>query len=145
MWVGNAEGFSMIRSTKLKNLTLLWYRDMSAGNTGTTDRLFSTNQTGFLALGTDAYEWWYDPAAIKNEYQAITKAGGFEVTVDDLDAYCEDNVGWVMGRAVFQLPNEVKISIRQSYILHQEGGEWNVVHVHGFVGVPNADIGSTLG
>lgn len=117
------ERFSMIRSIELENLILQWYRDLSAGNTDTTNHLFSAKQSGFLAIGTDPNDWWHDPEIIKNRYQAITSSGGFKVTVDHLEAYSEGNIGWVVSRVEYRLPNGTKLPIRQSFILHQEDGE----------------------
>jgi hypothetical protein len=56
---------------------------------------------------------------------------------DDPCGYKEGAVGWGRDTPRFVLPDGRYLPTRLTAVLHQEDGEWNIVHLHFSVGVPD--------
>jgi len=131
----------MVPSTELQDLILQWYDSISSGDMlGLAERLFS-HQDGLLTIGSDPTEWWEGFEPIIRAYRATASTGGLEIKVDDLQAYSEGTVGWAADRVVLKMHNGVQAPLRHTFVLHQENGEWKIVHAHYSIGVTNEKIG----
>ncbi len=94
----------------------------------------------FLAIGSDENEWWQEASIIIDGYQARVKAGGSQVLVRDLAGFQEGSVGWVFDRVTLKTPNHTEIPVRHTYVFHQEGGKWKIVHAHYSLAVTNEEF-----
>jgi hypothetical protein len=130
----------MEQSIELKTLILQLYEGEKSGNISDfAEQLFSHDEN-FLALGSDPDEWWENPEPILRGYKVMASMDGFRIKVNDLKAYSEGMVGWVVDRVAITLPNGAQIPLRHTYILHKENNKWKIVHAHYSIGVPNNEI-----
>lgn len=128
----------MERSPELKAAMLKYYEAVSRGDAGLMDRLLST-QRDLVVIGTDAKEWWTEPAAIDRVLEGQAQAG-LKVLPGDIEAFSEGSVGWVADRAKFVLADGKETPVRSTAVFHQEGGEWKLIQAHTSVGVPNEEL-----
>ena len=127
-------------SDEIKNAVLRLYESMSNGDVSVIERLFS-QQSGVLAIGSDPAEWWVGYAMIDRVFKAQFQGGTTKPTIaSDLHAFAEGTVGWASERRTSQLPNGKEISIRETFVFHQEEGEWKIVQLHVSLGIPNAGL-----
>jgi hypothetical protein len=98
-----------------------------------------SRQPGTHVLGTDAGEWWDDPAALR---QGGTESLGLTVLPGQLQAWREGSVGWVVSPdARFRRPDGSEVLVRYTGVYHREDGDWRLVQGHWSIGVPNAEAG----
>jgi hypothetical protein len=127
-------------SDEIKNAVLHLYKSMSNGNLSAIERLFS-RQSGVLAIGSDPDEWWAGYEVINRVFSAQFKGGSPKpIIAQDLHAFAEGSVGWASERRTSRLPNGKDITIRETFVFHQEEGEWKIVQLHVSLGIPNADV-----
>ncbi len=126
-------------SAELKSIILQLYGKEASGELfGYAKQLYS-QQDGVLIIGSDPNEFFEDYNSITRFYEAEGVAG-FEIKVDDIKAYCEDTVGWVIDRLTVKLPNGIEVPVRHTYIFHGENDTWKIAHAHISVGVPNESL-----
>jgi len=78
---------------------------------------------------------------IDRVFKAQFQGGTTKPTIaSDLHAFAEGTVGWASERRTSQLPNGKEISIRETFVFHQEEGEWKIVQLHVSLGIPNAGL-----
>jgi hypothetical protein len=72
---------------------------------------------------------------------AGTSGGGFPPLENrEIEAYEEGTVGWGFIRGDIKLPNGVTLKVRQTFVVHQEGGGWKIVQNHSSVGIPDDQV-----
>jgi hypothetical protein len=127
-------------STEVRNAVLCLYESMGTGDVGVIERLFS-RQSGFLAIGTDPNEWWVGHDTIVEAVRAQLQGTGTRtIEPGDLNAFAEGSVGWAADRCMMRLASGKDITIRETFLFHQEDGEWKLVQFHASVAVPNAEL-----
>lgn len=99
-------------------------------------------EQGLLAIRTDATEECWDRTELINAYAETAKLGRPEINVVRIEAYQEGTVGWAVDTIIFRRPGKKQISMRHTFILHQERSEWKVIHAH--YSYPAPDESTTL-
>lgn len=125
---------------ELKNLVLRHYGKFDSGGQADTIKEIYSLEEGVVIIGNDPNEWFDD----RDSIVAFMQAGGsskMEIAVQNLKAYSEGSVGWIMDRVTVKLPNGVDIPVRHTRIFHRESGTWKMVHLHVSIAVPNEKIG----
>lgn len=56
-------------------------------------------------------------------------------------AYEENGVGWLTDEPTWVLPDGTRVPTRVTTVWRQEGGGWQIVHLHLSVGVPDEMLG----
>jgi hypothetical protein len=113
---------------------------MTSGDVSAIERLFS-RQSGVLAIGSDPNEWWTDYETINQVFSAQFKGGSSKpIIAKNLHAFAEGTVGWASERRTSRLQNGKEIAIRETFVFHQEEGEWKIVQLHVSLGIPNEDV-----
>ena len=127
-------------SDEVKNAVLRLYESMSIGDVSAIERLFS-HQSGILTIGSDPNEWWAGYDTIDRVFKAQFQGGTAKpILASDLNAFAEGTVGWASERRTSRLPNGKEITIRETFVFHQEEGEWKIVQLHVSLGIPNTDV-----
>jgi hypothetical protein len=49
-------------------------------------------------------------------------------------------MGWAADRRTMRLAGGKEITIRETFLFHQEDGDWKLVQCHASVAVPNAEL-----
>ena len=132
----------MEQSDELRDLTLRFYEAATTGDLPFFERYVSRQQ-GAVFVGTDPNEWWVGYEAFVEAMRAQEEAiegDGPQIVPEQIQAYREGRVGWVIDRDTFQLPNGTEVPFRNSAVFLQEGGEWKLVHAHASIGVRNEEI-----
>jgi hypothetical protein len=102
-----------------------------------------SREPGFLNIGTAPGEWVVGAAALEAGLRAAAAAGGGGMPEPqnlEIEAYQEGTVGWGSERGTIQLPNGVTLSIRGTFVVHQEDGRWKAVQIHASIGIPDDQI-----
>jgi hypothetical protein len=113
---------------------------MGTGGVSAIGRLFSC-QSGVLAIGTDPNEWWAGHDTIVEAFKAQLQGSGTrKVEPGDLNAFAEGSVGWAADRRTMRLADGKESTIRETFLFHQEDGDWKLVQFHASAAVPNAEL-----
>jgi ketosteroid isomerase-like protein len=126
----------MTRAPEIKALILEWYRRLASGEMVAAAEDVLSREQGFVAIGTDPAEWFGDRADLIGAYSETAKPGPPEIIVRQIEAYREGTVGLAADTVILKRPGKSKIPMRHTFVLHQEGGEWQVVHAHCSFPVP---------
>lgn len=140
--IARERGGTMEHSAELRDLTVRFYEAVNAGDLSFVERHVSRDQ-GALFVGTDPNEWWEGYEAFVEAMRAQEEAiegDGPQIVPEQIQAYREGRVGWVIDRDTFQLPNGKEVPFRNSAVFLQEGGEWKLVHAHASIGVSNEEM-----
>ena len=102
---------------------------------------------GSVLIGSDDEEWYegFDTvAAYLRAYFAEDRASGgtlFErFSLDNVLAWKEGSVGWVAAHIRASTPHSGEFSARFSFVVHEEGAHWRIVHWHASVAVTNEAV-----
>jgi ketosteroid isomerase-like protein len=130
---------TMQQSKELTDLTNRFYQAAGAGDTAAFERLIS-REDGMLFIGTDPKEWWIGYDAINRAFRAqkAEMGGGLPLVAGNPVAYAQGDVGWVVDRPKFKLPDG-EVGLRLTMVAHQEEGEWKIVQGHISIGVSNEE------
>ncbi len=131
----------MEESPEIKTLILDWYRRIEAGEMVEAAKEMLSVEQGFLAIGTDPEEWMDNRQALIQAYTETAQLGPPEIDVRSIEAYREGSVAWATDVVVMRRPNGLPKIMRHTFVLHQEGGQWKVVHAHYSFGNPEAAAG----
>jgi hypothetical protein len=113
---------------------------MGTGGVSAIGRLFSC-QSGVLAIGTDPNEWWAGHDTIVEAFKAQLQGSGTrKVEPGDLNAFAEGSVGWAADRRTMRLADSKEITIRETFLFHQEDRDWWLVQFHASFAVPNGEL-----
>ncbi len=123
-------------TSEIKMLILEWYRRIAAGDMVAAAETMLSGEQGFLAIGTDTEEWMEDRESLIRAYAETARSGPPEIDIRCIEAFQEGSVGWAVDKVVFKRPNGVEKTMRHTFVLHQEGGQWKVIHAHYSFGIP---------
>jgi hypothetical protein len=126
------------RSADVRDGILRFYERFSAGDA----RDFAQGLAqveGVSVIGTGPGEGHDDRDDWISTYGRMMHGGmaGTRLEGRDPRAYEEGAVGWGVDEPHFVFPDGSRLPTRLSAVLHQEDGEWKVVHLHFSVGVPD--------
>jgi hypothetical protein len=85
--------------------------------------------------GHDEREAWIDSYA----RGMAGEMAGMRLEGDDPRGFEEGSTGWGVDTPAFVFPDGSRLSTRLTAVVHREGGEWKIVHLHFSVGVPDED------
>ncbi len=129
----------MEQSEDIRQIMLRYYEAAQNGY-GDVGSAFVSAHPDVVVFGSDPTEIWdgagYN-AAMRSQAQAM--GGAIPVYPGNPRAFREGTVGWVIDQPTFRLDEETHLQTRATVILHQEAGDWKIVHLHLSVGVTNAD------
>jgi hypothetical protein len=127
-------------STEVRNAVLRLYETMATGDASAIRHLFS-RQSGVLAIGSDPSEWWAGHDTIVEAFQAQLRGiGRRKVEPGDLNAFVEGTVGWAADRRTHRQTNGQELTVRETFLFHQEDGEWKLVQLDASAAMPNAEL-----
>jgi len=129
-------------SPEIRRIVERW---LNASREGDADAVLErlSDQSGTLAIGTDATEWWHSQELSVWRRQ-IEDLGGIPLAWDEIEAWEEGTVGWASVRGIIEVPEQT-FEVRGTHVLHLERGEWKLVNVHWSVPKSNEDVwGVTL-
>jgi hypothetical protein len=127
-------------SNEVRNAVLRLYESMGTEDVSAIECLFS-HQSGVLAIGTDPSEWWVGHDTIDEAFKAQLQGSGTrKVEPGDLNAFAEGSVGWAADRRTMRPANGKELTIRETFLFHQEDRDWKLVQFHASVAVPNAEL-----
>jgi adenylate cyclase len=132
----------MEQSGELRDLAVRFYEAVNAGDLSSVEQHVS-RQEGAVFVGTDPSEWWEGYEALVEAMRAQEEAigdDGPQIVPEQIQAYREGSVGWVVDRDTFQLPNGKEVPFRTTFLFLQEDSEWKLIHAHASVGVRNEDM-----
>lgn len=102
---------------------------------------------GSLLIGSDDEEWYegFDTVtAYLRSYFAEDQASGgnlFEnFSLDNVFAWKEGSVGWIAAHCRASTPHSGEFSARFSFVVHEEGAHWRIVHWHASVAITNEAV-----
>ena len=124
---------------ELKNLIVQLYKSEALGGLVDFARQLYSHQVGVMVIGSDLKDGYKDYEAIIRFYEAAS-AAVLDINVVELNAYRESTVGWVVDRVMARLPHGIEITVRHTYIFHQENEAWKIIHAHISIGVPDEVI-----
>jgi hypothetical protein len=82
--------------------------------------------------GHDDREGW-----IAGFRSVIGAMPGLRVDPGPMRGFSNDDVGYVIGRPTWHLPGDATLTMRATFVLQREQGQWKLVHLHASVGVPD--------
>ena len=129
-------------SPEIREAAMQVLRDQLAGNLAAIIATMS-QEPGFLSIGTAPSEWFTSSAVMEQASRAAAAAGGGGMPPlenVEIEAYQEGTVGWGSERGTLRLPNGVALTIRGTFVVHQEGGSWKAVQAHTSIGIPDDQI-----
>jgi ketosteroid isomerase-like protein len=119
----------VIESPEIRDLIVNWFNAIQAGVAAPAADAMLSWEPGFVAIG-DQGEWLADREGLLEAYRTLTEAGPPEIRVLALDAYSEGTVGWAADAVLATWNDGRRAVMRHTFVLHQELGEWRVVHAH---------------
>jgi ketosteroid isomerase-like protein len=127
----------MERSQGVEQLVRQVVDALQANDMPAIERLQSCSE-GAVTIGTDPGEYTRDIDEMLRILRDSAPDQGVHmtVTVDELRAYEEGDVGWFDGTARFEREGET-VGVRTTGVAHKEGGEWRMVQSHASIAVPN--------
>ena len=114
--------------------------DVSSGSDAWADR-FACTEDGASLIGTDDTEW-YQGRAMRAAWAALAHAfaaTGMRIVASDPYAAAEGAIGWVIDRPRFETASGT-MQTRMTCIFRQAGDDWQIVHVHNSLSVPNDQV-----
>lgn len=105
------------------------------------------HHSGSVLIGTDDEEWYegFDTiAAYLQIYFGERQTDGslldFDLTMDTVLAWREGSVGWIAAHCRGSTPHSGEFSARFTFVVHEEGAHWRIVHWHASIAVTNEAI-----
>ncbi|HEV3471699.1 MAG TPA: nuclear transport factor 2 family protein [Actinomycetota bacterium] len=114
---------------------LRFYEVVSTSDVQRFDEVVSSDAR--LVIGTAPGEW----VTKRDQMRFGVETEGVRLTAgDNPQGYEEGSMGWAVDEPVFGLPDGSEMRIRLTFVMHQEGGTWKILHGHFSVGVPDEDV-----
>ena len=136
----------MQESAEVRGAMLRYYEAAGTADFDTAERLV-TRRSPALVVGTgpgeghDRREAWV--AGFRSQVEALP---GLRIEPGaGPRAYAEGPVGWFFDEPTWVLPDGTRIPTRWTSVLHEEDGDWRIVHMHVSLGVPDEKMGDVLG
>jgi ketosteroid isomerase-like protein len=128
----------MEESAEVRDAILRFYERFSAGDPdGFAHGLADVPGVSVIGSGPDEghddRESWVDAYRTGIAELRLTLRG------DDPRGYEDGTLGWGVDRPSFVLPDGSYLPTRMTAVLHNEAGDWKVVHLHFSVGVPDEE------
>jgi hypothetical protein len=130
----------MHHSEDVRDAFVRFLADVSSGGDAWADR-FACTEDGASLIGTDDTEW-YRGGAMRAAWTALTHAfatTGMRIVASDPYAYAEGPIGWVIDRPTFETASGT-MQTRMTCIFRRVGDDWQIVHVHNSLSVPNEQV-----
>jgi ketosteroid isomerase-like protein len=124
------------QSPEIESLIREWYRRIAAGEMVAAAEDYLSVEQGFVAIGTDASEWMDDRENLIGAYRETARLGPPEINVQRIETFSEGTIAWAVDVVEFKRPNGIENEMRHTFVLHQENGQWKVVHAHYSFGLP---------
>jgi len=140
--IARERGATMEQSNELRDLALRLYKAVNDGDLPFVERHISRDK-GAVFVGTDPNEWWEGYEAFVEAMRAQEEATGGDrprIEPDQIQAYREGRVGWVIDRDSFQLPDGKEVPFRNSAVFVREDDGWKLIHAHSSIGVRNEEM-----
>ena len=126
----------MRESAAVRDAMLRFYDRLSANDVASFDRVVSSDPAT-LVIGTAPGEWVTERPSLRF---------GFETEGVRIDpgpnprGYESGSMGWVVDEPTMFYPDGSAIKTRLTSVLHDEDGDWKLVHMHVSVGVPDEEV-----
>jgi ketosteroid isomerase-like protein len=117
---------------------LRFYERFSAGDADAFAQVIA-DEPGVSVIGTGPGEGHDDRRSWIEAYRTGIAELGMTLRGDDPRGYEEGTVGWGIDHPSFVLPDGTYLPTRLTAVLHNEDGEWKIVHLHFSVGVPDEE------
>jgi len=124
----------MQESTRAIAALLRFYDRLSAGDASAFDEVVS-GDPAVLVVGTAPGEW-KDRERLRLRFSG----GGPRLEAGAPAAYEEESLAWAVDEPTFRFADGSVVRTRLTAVLHEEGGDWKLVHMHVSVGVPDAEL-----
>lgn len=129
----------MKRSGAVRDGMVAFYERFTAGDPDAFEEGLATGE-GVHVIGTAPGEGHWDRSSWANAYRTqFTDLGIRLEGGPDPVGYEEGSVGFGTDTPRFVFPDGSYLATRLTAVLHDEGGEWKVVHLHFSVGVPDEE------
>jgi hypothetical protein len=131
---------TMERSDDVRDAFIRFLADVSGGSDAWADR-FASTEDGASLIGTDDTEW-YRGGAMRPAWAWLARAfrtAEVRIVASDPYAYAEGSIGWVIDRPTFETASGT-MRTRMTAIFRLAGDDWQIVHVHNSLGVPNEKV-----
>lgn len=131
----------MRQSAEVRDTLLRFYEVFSAADLEGLAQIIAREEEGVMVIGTAPGDWTEGRGQWIAAREALMHAmEGVRLEAGE-EPYCyeEGSMGWVVDQPKAVLP-EGTISTRLTGVMHQEDGQWKVVHVHLSVGVPDEEV-----
>ena len=124
-------------SREIRNAVLGLFHDMW---TGLVDHVLADSED-VVVFGTGPDEFARGADVVRAGFQAQAEIiGKIKLVPETLYAYEEGTVGWAVGEVRIERSNGRSKLVRISVVLHKEGTDWKVVHLHASEGVADAEF-----
>jgi hypothetical protein len=126
------------RSAGVRDGIRRFYDRFSAGDPAGFDAVIARTE-GVSVIGTGPGEGHDDRGDWVSTYEQMMQGdmAGMRLEGSDPRAYEEGSLGWGVDEPHFIFPDGSRLPARLTAVLHNEDGEWKVVHLHFSVGVPD--------
>jgi uncharacterized protein (TIGR02246 family) len=142
---GPIEEVTMERSDELRTLFEQWYDAWAKGDADAVTQLVSRSSDA-LFVGTDPDEWLSGSETIRRVVASwFEEVGSFRFVPEIIDAFRENDVGWVASRATLMAEDGSQLPCRMTAVFRREDGAWKQVQYHGSFGVPNEEVSPDWG
>jgi hypothetical protein len=132
---------TMQHSDDVRDAFVRFLADVSSGSDAWADR-FACTEDGASLIGTDDTEW-YQGGAMRAAWTWLAHAfrtTGTRIVATDPSAYAEGAIGWVIDRPTFETAAGGRMQTRMTCIFRRDGDDWQIVHVHNSLSVPNERV-----
>ncbi len=105
------------------------------------------HHSGSVMIGTDDEEWYEGIDTIAaylqiyfGERHTDDSLLDFDMTLDTVHAWKEGSVGWIAAHCRGSTSHSGEFSLRFTFVVHEEGAHWRIVHWHASFAVTNEAI-----
>jgi hypothetical protein len=126
----------MRESSEVTTALLHFYDRLSAGDVDSFDLLVSPDPAT-LIIGTAPGEWVRERDQLRFGFE--TEGVALEPGAQP-EGYEEGNLGWAVDEPLFSFPDGSSIRVRLTVVMHRTGDQWQLIHGHFSVGVPDEQV-----
>jgi len=91
-----------------------------------------SHHPGVRFIGPDPDEWWEGfeqiAAVGRAQFHEMKELGGIRIDTDEIVAWKEGTVGWIALRGRVTLGQSDPQEVRMTFIVHEDGAFWRIVH-----------------
>ena len=126
----------MRESAAVRDAMLRFYDRLSANDVASFDRVVSSDPAT-LVIGTAPGEWVTERPSLRFRFE--TEGVRIDPSPNPR-GYESGSMGWVVDEPTMFYPDGSAIKTRLTSVLHDEDGDWKLVHMHVSVGVPDEEV-----